>query len=61
LVAGNFSSIDVTTGTVLTLVGGNTVDLFCDSGSMITGGMNLSGAPIAQCTNLLAAETATLP
>jgi len=61
LVAANLSSIDVSAGTTLTLVGGNSVDLFCDPGSAITGSANLSGVPTAQCTNLLAGETVTLP
>ncbi len=61
LVAANLSSIDVSTGTTLSLVGGNSVDLFCDSGSTITGSANLSGVPISRCTNLLAGETLTLP
>jgi hypothetical protein len=61
LVAANLSSIDVSAGTTLTLVGGNSVDLFCDPNSTITGSVNLSGVPTAQCTNLLAGETVTLP
>jgi hypothetical protein len=62
-VVSNLSSIDVNggnTNTTQTLVGGNGVDLFCDSGSMITGSTHLAGVPTAQCTNLLAGE-ATLP
>ncbi len=61
LVATNLSSIDVSAGTTLTLVGGNSVDLFCDPNSMITGSANLSGVPTSQCTNLLSGETVTLP
>ncbi|MGD1077842.1 MAG: hypothetical protein ABR881_05915 [Candidatus Sulfotelmatobacter sp.] len=61
LVAANLSSIDVSAGTTLTSVSGNSMDLFCDSGSTITGSANVSGVPTAQCTNLLSAETATLP
>jgi hypothetical protein len=61
LVAANQSSIDVGFGSTLTLVGGNSVDLFCDPGSTITGAANLRGIPTAQCTNLLAGETVTLP
>jgi hypothetical protein len=60
LVVANLSSIDVSVGT-LTLVSGNSVDLFCDPGSTITGSANLSGVPTAQCTNLLVGETVTLP
>jgi hypothetical protein len=61
LVATNLSSIDVGAGTTLTLVGGNNVDLFCDPGSTITGSVNLSGVPTAQCANLLSGETVALP
>jgi hypothetical protein len=61
LVAANLSSIDVSVGTAPTLVVGNSVDLFCDPDSTITGSANLSGVPTAQCTNLLAGETVTLP
>jgi hypothetical protein len=60
LVAANLSSIDVSVGT-LSLVSGNSVDLFCDPDSTITGTANLSGVPTAQCTNLLAGETVALP
>jgi hypothetical protein len=60
LVATNLSSIDVSVGT-LSLVSGNSVDLFCDPDSTITGTANLSGVPTAQCTNLLAGETVALP
>lgn len=61
LVAANLSSIDVSAGTNLTLVGGNSVDLFCDPNSTITGSVNLSGVPTSQCTNLLTGETVALP
>ena len=61
LVVANLSSIDLAVGSALTLVGGNGVDLFCDRGSKITGTVNLSGVPTAQCSNLFAAETVTLP
>jgi hypothetical protein len=60
LVVANLSSIDVGVGTTFSLVGGNSVDLFCDSGSTITGTANLAGVPTTHCTNLLVAE-ATLP
>jgi hypothetical protein len=61
LVAANRSSIDVDASTALSVVGGNAVDMFCDSGSAITGVANISGAPTAQCANILAAETVPLP
>jgi hypothetical protein len=61
LVAANLSSIDVDASTAPSLVGGNAVDLFCDSRSVITGGANIAGVPTAQCANLLATETTPLP
>ena len=61
LVAANLSSIDVSAGSTLSLVSGNSMDLFCDPGSTITGSVNLSGAPTSKCTNLLSAETVALP
>jgi hypothetical protein len=56
----NLSSVDVASGSMLTLVGGNAVDLFCDSDSSITGSTNFSGVPTAQCASVLPAE-ASLP
>jgi hypothetical protein len=61
LVAANLSSIDVSAGSNLTNVNGNSVDVFCDGSSKITGTVNLSGAPTTQCKDLLSAETVTLP
>jgi hypothetical protein len=61
LVAANLSSIDASVGTSLSLVSGNSVDLFCDPDSTITGTANISGVPTSQCTNLLAGETVALP
>jgi hypothetical protein len=61
LVAASLSSIDVSAGTTLSVVSGNSVDLFCDPGSTITGSVNLSGVHSSQCANLLTTETATLP
>jgi len=61
LLAANLSSIDVTVASGLSTVGGNSVDLFCDSASWITGSANISGVPVAQCSNLLTGETAPLP
>ena len=58
LVLANLSSIDVGAGSALTLVGGNGVDLFCDSGSTITGSTNFAGVPTSQCASVLAAEAA---
>src|SRR5215831_15439039 len=61
LVATNLSSIDVATASTLSTVGGNSVDLFCDANSWITGTANIAGAPTTQCSNLLPTETVALP
>jgi len=62
LVAINNSSIDLAiNNTPLSTISGNTVDLFCDSDSKITGTANIAGSPTAQCTNLLSSETVPLP
>ena len=61
LVAANLSSIDMASGTQLSSVSGNSVDLFCDATSWVTGTANISGKPTAQCTNLLTSETVTFP
>ena len=61
LVAANMSSIDMAFGTQLSTVAGNSVDLFCDSTSWITGTANINGKPTAQCANLLPSETVAFP
>lgn len=62
LIAINNSSIDVgNPNNLLSTIGGNAVDLFCDSDSKITGTANIAGSPTAQCTNLLSGETVPLP
>jgi hypothetical protein len=61
LVATNLSSIDVATNSTLSTIGGNSVDLFCDSSSWITGTANIAGTPNTQCANLLTTETPALP
>ena len=61
LLAANLSSIHVAAGPSQTLVSGNAVDLFCDAGSMITGAVNLAGAPTSSCANLLSSEMPNLP
>lgn len=60
LVLGNLSSVDVGSGngTLLTLIGGNAVDLYCDSNSTITGSSNFAGVPTSQCASVLPAEVA---
>jgi hypothetical protein len=61
LVAVNLSSISVGSANPPTQVGGNVVDLFCDSKSMITGGANISNATTVQCTNLLPGDNVPVP
>jgi hypothetical protein len=62
LVAINNSSIDLSiNNSPLSTISGNAVDLFCDSGSKITGTANIAGTPSAQCTNLLSSEWGPLP
>ncbi len=61
LIAINNSTIDVASNNTLSTIGGNAVDLFCDTDSKITGTANIAGAPTTQCTNLLASETVSLP
>jgi hypothetical protein len=62
LLSINNSSIDVAnSNNLLSTIGGNAVDLFCDSDSKITGTANIAGSPTAQCTNLLSSETVPLP
>ena len=62
LLAINNSSIDVgNNNNLLSTIGGNAVDLFCDSDSQITGTVNIAGSPTTQCTNLLSSETVPLP
>ena len=61
MVAANLSTIDVQPSGSLTVVGGNSPDLFCDSNSFITGAANLAGVPTANCANLLSGNTVPLP
>ena len=61
LLAVNNSTIDVANSSPPSTIGGNAVDLFCDSDSKITGTANIAGSPTAQCSNLLSTETVPLP
>ncbi len=61
LVTVNLSSISVGSTNPPTQVGGNVVDLFCDSKSMITGGANISNATTVQCANLLSGDNVPVP
>jgi len=60
LVLANLSSVDVSRNypiLVLTNISGSGVaDLFCDSGSTITGAVHLTGGFSSQCSNVLGAE-----
>jgi Right handed beta helix region len=62
LVLANLSCIDVSAGNsnLQTLIGGNAIDLFCDSNSTITGSASFAGVPTSQCANVFPAE-ASLP
>jgi hypothetical protein len=60
LVAANLSSIDGSAGSIPSLIGGNGVDLFCDSDSTITGSANLASVNTTRCANLVGVEV-TLP
>jgi hypothetical protein len=61
LVVVNLSTAAVTASTPLTVIGGNATDLFCDSKSQITGGVNIANASSVQCTNVLPGDYETLP
>jgi hypothetical protein len=56
LVLANLSSVDVSPASPATNISGNGVDLFCDSGSTITGNAYLTGVTTAQCANVQASE-----
>jgi hypothetical protein len=61
LVVANLSTISIEPGNTLTLVGGNAMDVFCDSKSVITGAANFAGVPTVNCSNLLAGDTEPIP
>jgi len=61
VVAANMSSIDMAAGNSLSTIGGNAVDLFCDSTSWLTGTANISGKPSSNCANQMTSETVALP
>jgi hypothetical protein len=62
LVVANLSTVAVGTGTnPLTQITANGTDLFCDSKSVITGGVNIANATIVKCGNLLTGDTEPLP
>lgn len=53
VVALNLSTVGILTGGALTEIGGNTVDVFCDSRSVITGSVAIFNAASVQCGNIL--------
>jgi hypothetical protein len=61
LVVVNLSTAGVTASSPLTVISGNTADLFCDSKSQISGGANIANATSVQCTNLLSGDYEALP
>jgi hypothetical protein len=61
LVVVNQSSAAVGSAHPPTVISGNTIDLFCDSMSLTTGGVNIGSATSVQCTNLLQGDTVSIP
>ena len=61
LVAVNLGTITVNTWDKITSVSGNAVDLFCDSGSWITGTVHIANTNVVQCNNVLTYDTVPLP
>lgn len=61
LVVVNLSTAAVDATNPLTTISGNGTDLFCDSKSQIAGGLNIAGATVVQCNNLLPGLYESLP
>jgi hypothetical protein len=61
LVAVNLSTISTTTWDQPVTVSGNATDVFCDSQSVITGGVKIVGATTVQCPNLLPWDAVPIP
>lgn len=61
LVVVNQSTATIYSSVPLTTISANAVDLFCDSRSQIAGSMNISGAAVLQCRNLLSDIYVPLP
>lgn len=59
--AVNLSSISTVTWDQPVIVSGNTVDVFCDSKSVITGSVKIASAVTVQCPNLLPGDSVPLP
>ena len=56
----NLSTISVATSGTMTEIGGNFVDVFCDSKSEITGRTGINAATL-QCPNLLDLDSEPTP
>lgn len=61
VLALNLSTIGAVMGGALTEIGGNTVDVFCDSKSVITGRMGMLNTTSVQCGNLLDYDSEPIP
>jgi hypothetical protein len=61
VVAVNQSTVSVVLGDPPTTISGNAVDVFCDTKSLITGGLNIANATTTQCPNLLPYDTPPIP
>ena len=61
LVAVNLSTISTVTWDLPVTVSGNAVDVFCDSQSVITGGVKIVNTSSVQCRNLLPWDSVPIP
>jgi hypothetical protein len=61
LVAVNLSTISTVTWDQPVTVSGNAVDVFCDSQSVITGGVKIVNTSSVQCPNLLPGDSVPIP
>jgi hypothetical protein len=61
LVVVNLSTAGVDFSNPLTSIGGNGVDLFCDSRSQIAGTLSIANASVVSCNNLLPGPYENLP
>jgi len=61
VLAVNLSTISVATSGTMTEIGGNVVDVFCDSKSVITGRTGILNAATLQCPNLLDFDSEPTP
>lgn len=61
ILAVNLSTIGVATSGSMTEIGGNIVDVFCDSKSVITGHVGMLNAAAIECSNLLDYDSEATP